>query len=187
LRALWTQPITAAEIGRRLHTTKNAILGRAHRLNLPPRSSPISPVASDNARKAADAVRAGMAVKKAAAKYGCGHMSIRKLLTPAERRDVRLRADRQVSARAKARAACSAPKPKPLPKPTVFRPMPARAERTCHFIVGDPRIDGAWCGKRAARGVYCADHYAVCFTSAAQQMPDQSRSAYPEADQCSAS
>lgn len=41
LRALWAEGLSTAEIGRRLHVTKNAVVGKAHRLHLPPRPSPI--------------------------------------------------------------------------------------------------------------------------------------------------
>ena len=42
LRALWPHAeIGTAEIGRRLHVTKNAVVGKAHRLCLPSRPSPI--------------------------------------------------------------------------------------------------------------------------------------------------
>ena len=41
LRALWDEGHSTAEIGRRLGITKNAVVGKAHRLNLPARPSPI--------------------------------------------------------------------------------------------------------------------------------------------------
>ena len=41
LRALWAEGHPTAEIGRRLNVTKNAIVGKAHRLDLPARPSPI--------------------------------------------------------------------------------------------------------------------------------------------------
>ena len=41
LRALWDEGLSTAEIGRRLGMTKNAIVGKAHRLDLPARPSPI--------------------------------------------------------------------------------------------------------------------------------------------------
>lgn len=43
LRALWDvlPPISCNEIGRQMGCTKNAIVGRVHRLGLPPRLSPI--------------------------------------------------------------------------------------------------------------------------------------------------
>ncbi len=41
LRALWDEGHSTAEIGRRLGVTKNAVVGKSHRLNLSPRPSPI--------------------------------------------------------------------------------------------------------------------------------------------------
>jgi GcrA cell cycle regulator len=41
LRALWDEGHSTAEIGRRLGVTKNAVVGKAHRLNLSARPSPI--------------------------------------------------------------------------------------------------------------------------------------------------
>ncbi|HBK08667.1 MAG TPA: GcrA cell cycle regulator [Acetobacteraceae bacterium] len=41
LRDLWTQGLSTAEIGRRLGVSKNAIVGKAHRLELDARPSPI--------------------------------------------------------------------------------------------------------------------------------------------------
>lgn len=41
LRQWWSEGKTTAEIGRRLNASKNAIVGKAHRLDLPERPSPI--------------------------------------------------------------------------------------------------------------------------------------------------
>jgi len=41
LRQLWEEGHSTAEIGRRMGVTKNAVVGKAHRLALPPRPSPI--------------------------------------------------------------------------------------------------------------------------------------------------
>jgi len=41
LRALWAEGHSTAEIGRRMGVSKNAVVGKAHRLNLPARPSPI--------------------------------------------------------------------------------------------------------------------------------------------------
>ncbi len=41
LRSLWQDGLSTAEIGRRMQITKNAVVGKAHRLTLPPRPSPI--------------------------------------------------------------------------------------------------------------------------------------------------
>ena len=41
LRGLWADGHSTAEIGRRLGVSKNAVVGKAHRLDLPARPSPI--------------------------------------------------------------------------------------------------------------------------------------------------
>jgi len=41
LKALWAEGHSTAEIGRRMGVSKNAVVGKAHRLNLPSRPSPI--------------------------------------------------------------------------------------------------------------------------------------------------
>lgn len=41
LRELWATGLSTAEIGRRMGISKSAAVGKAHRLNLPPRPSPI--------------------------------------------------------------------------------------------------------------------------------------------------
>lgn len=41
LMKLWQQGLSAAEIGRELGVSKNAVVGKAHRLKLPSRPSPI--------------------------------------------------------------------------------------------------------------------------------------------------
>ena len=56
LRMLWTEGHSTAEIGRRLGISKNAVVGKAHRLDLPSRPSPIrreaGPGGSDRRRAA---------------------------------------------------------------------------------------------------------------------------------------
>jgi GcrA cell cycle regulator len=41
LRILWAEGLSTAEIGRRMGISKNAVVGKAHRLNLTARPSPI--------------------------------------------------------------------------------------------------------------------------------------------------
>lgn len=41
LRVLWDEGHSTAEIGRRLGVSKNAVVGKAHRLDLPARPDPI--------------------------------------------------------------------------------------------------------------------------------------------------
>ncbi len=70
LRSLWQEGHSTAEIGRRMSITKNAVVGKAHRLTLPPRPSPIrkgltvAPGTSP-AGKTADGIRHAMAARNA--------------------------------------------------------------------------------------------------------------------------
>jgi GcrA cell cycle regulator len=41
LRSMWDEGLSTAEIGRRLSISKNSVVGKAHRLDLPARPSPI--------------------------------------------------------------------------------------------------------------------------------------------------
>jgi GcrA cell cycle regulator len=49
LRRLWAEGLSTAEIGRRLGVSKNAVVGKAHRLGLDPRPSPIRRVPGEAA------------------------------------------------------------------------------------------------------------------------------------------
>lgn len=51
LRAFWAEGLSTAEIGRRMGVSKNAVVGKAHRLALPPRPSPIRRNAAGQAPK----------------------------------------------------------------------------------------------------------------------------------------
>ena len=50
LRSLWAEGHSTAEIGRRLGVSKNAVVGKVHRLDLPARRSPIRPKRSGKPR-----------------------------------------------------------------------------------------------------------------------------------------
>ena len=59
LMALWAEGISTLEIGRRLGVTKNAVVGKVHRLGLPKRQSPInSSPRAPRAAKPAEPTRA---------------------------------------------------------------------------------------------------------------------------------
>ena len=55
LRALWDEGESTAKIGKRLNVTKNAVIGKKHRLNLTPRPSPIRRRSNDALAKQPDA------------------------------------------------------------------------------------------------------------------------------------
>lgn len=67
LEKLWAEGLSTAEIGRQLGVSKNAVVGKAHRLCLPGRQSPIDPKRRA-ARKPAAKAKAGPASPHPAAR-----------------------------------------------------------------------------------------------------------------------
>ena len=61
LRKLWADGLSTIEIGRRLGCTKNAVIGKAHRIGLPGRPSPIATFTTGPNRFSSDAARAAKA------------------------------------------------------------------------------------------------------------------------------
>ncbi len=78
---LWNEGLTTAEIGKRIGVSKNAVVGKAHRLGLPPRPSPIKRGKRPRARPPATMPRTAarprpapvFAVGNAACKWPIGH------------------------------------------------------------------------------------------------------------------
>lgn len=60
LIALWDEGLPASEIGRRLGVSKNAVVGKVHRLGLTKRQSPILKKPKENAAVAMESLTAGM-------------------------------------------------------------------------------------------------------------------------------
>ncbi len=52
LRILWNEGLSISQIGQRLGVTRNAVAGKAHRLGLPKRQSPISVSGTPSRNKA---------------------------------------------------------------------------------------------------------------------------------------
>ena len=79
LRTLWDSGMATAAIGAKLHMSKNAVVGKAHRLGLTPRASPI--IAAGEKRP----VRLNMAAsKRAAAAIGAAMVMSAAPAQPAE-------------------------------------------------------------------------------------------------------
>lgn len=155
LRALWAEGHSTAEIGRRMGVTKNAVVGKAHRLNLPARPSPIRREAAAD-KPAIAVVRAPRAAAPAA--------SPRATLAPA--------AEPAVAAR----PAPSRLAPGPMAPPTaVVRAFPRLgAARSCCWPIGEPgTADFRFCTAEATSGKpYCTQHAAVAYVKARDRRED---------------
>ena len=139
LRELWAGPLSTSAIGAAMKTTKNAVVGRAHRLKLPPRPSPIRAGEGPTKDGITSQARAAMGPRGGAA--GLQRKLAEAHAVPPE-----------------------TPAPADLPKPRV---VALAAVRTCQWIEGPARgADTVFCGAPAkADRSYCPAHHARCFTA----------------------
>lgn len=149
LRALWAEGHSTAEIGRRMGITKNAVVGKAHRLNLSARPSPIRREAEGEARSV---------VPRAPRVAVAQRMTLPAAASPAAE------PPRMVAA--------------PAPAPAVVRPFPRLASlRSCCWPIGEPGTPGfRFCSAEATAGKpYCAEHAAVAYVKARDRREDAAR------------
>jgi hypothetical protein len=133
LKALWLSGMPTAAIGDEMGIGKHAVIGKAHRLGLPGRPSPIKP-------------RPVLAEVPKALKCGQPSFAPAFLVTQPPK-------DWEEEAELVAVA----------PPPVVaFAPPVVGAPRECQFIEGDPR-ELLFCGAPAVRKSYCEIHWARCY------------------------
>jgi GcrA cell cycle regulator len=175
LRGLWAEGHSTAEIGRRMGISKNAVVGKAHRLSLPPRPSPI--------RREPGAVRPVQPRRAIPAAPRPPIMPMRRLtgsLPPMPRSAVQ---HAPVPAQpATPVAAAPAPRPQPAPQPApvpvaasaVVRPFPRASQRTCCWPMGEPgTAEFRFCGGEAIpTKPYCADHAAIAYVKVRDRRED---------------
>jgi GcrA cell cycle regulator len=140
LRALWAEGHSTAEIGRRMGVTKNAIVGKAHRLDLPARPSPI--------RKQEEAGAPAAPRPKPA----------REAAAPAVQR---------TPPQPRPQPQPASPRPaSPAPvAPAQVRQFPRASLRSCCWPIGEPgQREFRFCAAEAAPGKpYCDDHVAIAY------------------------
>ncbi|AHI26595.1 GcrA cell cycle regulator [Komagataeibacter xylinus] len=181
LRDLWQQGLSTAEIGRQLSVTKNAVVGKAHRLGLKPRPSPIR-----RAAKAAPAPATEAPVAPAVAESAPVAPKPEVTAAPAA---TAVPAPEKAPAKAQA-APVAAPQPKPAttppvaedaaPEPRAARAQPRaaaksalrpvseprrRSSQSCCWPLGDPGTPGFhFCGATPLPGKpYCAEHAQLAY------------------------
>jgi GcrA cell cycle regulator len=144
LESLWAEGRSTAEIGRRLGVSKNAVVGKAHRLGLPGRKSPID-------------------AKRRQAKKDAAPAAASRTTTP------RAKAAAQ-AAPATAAPTAAATKPKaaaaaPAAAAARAKPSKAHAGPSCQWPFGDPRLPGFhFCGAASVSGKpYCDEHCAAAY------------------------
>ena len=159
LRTLWDEGLSTAEIGRRLGVSKNAVVGKAHRLDLPARPSPIRRDGSGPAAPRRSAPRRIAGPTLAAAVQ---HLAGRRL----ERRPSML-----------PRMVAPAPRPIPVPPPVrVASPPPRPYGRivTCCWPIGEPGTRSfRFCDEASEPGKpYCSDHAKLAYVRVRDRRED---------------
>jgi GcrA cell cycle regulator len=151
LKALWAEGHSTAEIGRRMGISKNAVVGKAHRLNLPARPSPIR---RDAAPRPAPVPRVPRPVAAARA------------VPPPMLRPAPAPAPAAPSA-----PAAAAPVLRAFPAPAA---RPRLGARTCCWPIGEPGTSGfRFCGAEPVAGKpYCAEHAALAYVKPRDRRED---------------
>jgi len=162
LRALWAEGHSTAEIGRRMGISKNAVVGKAHRLNLSARPSPIRREAAMERPSHAAPARLPRPVAVAA-------RSTLPAAAPATGALPAAPASPPASGMIAPRA------PMAAPQPSVVRAFPRfGSARSCCWPIGEPGTpDFRFCSAEATPGKpYCTQHAAVAYVKARDRRED---------------
>ncbi|MND72046.1 GcrA cell cycle regulator [compost metagenome] len=143
LKKLWLEGQSASQIAKALGggVTRNAVIGKVHRLGLSGRAAPSQP-----ARTTFRPARPRAAAPAAPAQ------------APSAPRRLEAAAPRPVAAAPAAQAPAPAPE---LPGTATVLTLGAHM---CKWPIGDPSTrDFSFCGRRASEGVYCGEHARVAY------------------------
>ena len=174
LRALWAEGHSTAEIGRRLGVTKNAIVGKAHRLDLPARPSPIrrdpdaAPVRRATVRRVEGPTLPPLPSAAVEPDYA------REAALPVPPRPPVI-ARPVVTTPPVPRAVAPAPRPAaPPPRPIAVAPRPYGRIVTCCWPVGEPGTrEFRFCDVPSEPGrPYCEDHVKVAYVKVRDRRED---------------
>ncbi|MBE9604688.1 GcrA cell cycle regulator [Acetobacteraceae bacterium H6797] len=167
LRGLWAEGHSTAEIGRRMGVSKNAVVGKAHRLNLPARPSPIRRESEAPAATVAAAAPPQPAPRMAPPPRPAAPAVAREPAPP------RPTAPVAASPATPPRPPVAAPPPV-APRAPVLRTFPRAGARSCCWPIGEPGTsDFRFCTAEALTAKpYCAEHASVAYVRARDRRED---------------
>jgi GcrA cell cycle regulator len=160
LRALWAEGLSTAEIGRRMGISKNAVVGKAHRLNLPARPSPI--------RRGGEGARSRVTVRRVTGPTLPPLAAVR--MAPPSPTSV-------APAPAPTPIATASPVARSLPQPAPLRGVaPPRFGRfnPCCWPLGEPGTESfRFCDEPSLTGKpYCQEHAQVAYVKVRDRKDD---------------
>jgi GcrA cell cycle regulator len=173
LRALWSDGHSTAEIGRRLGVSKNAVVGKAHRLDLPARPSPIRRDGAGPARPRAPRRISGPTLPPLA----CTRAPVGETVTalprvPAPEHEQA----EQVSERSVERSAAVVPAgPRAVPAPRLqVAARPYARIVACCWPIGEPGTRSfRFCDSESVPGKpYCGEHASLAYVRVKDRRED---------------
>ena len=150
LKKLWLEGQSASQIAKTLGggVTRNAVIGKVHRLGLSGRAAPSQPARTTFPRSTTRP-RPAAPVQAAAAPQA-----------PSAPRRIEPVAARPAPAPAVVEASVPAPMPELAGTATVL----TLGAHMCKWPIGDPSSrEFSFCGRRASEGVYCGEHSRVAY------------------------
>lgn len=144
LKKLWLEGQSASQIAKQLGggVTRNAVIGKVHRLGLSGRAAPSQPARTTAAFRTARPRPAATAATTAA--------------QPAAPRRLEVVLPKAVQP--------AAPAPAPIPDLPGTATVMTLGAHMCKWPIGDPSSrEFSFCGRRASEGVYCVEHARVAY------------------------
>lgn len=165
LTRMWDEGASTNAIAKALETTKSAVIGKAHRLKLAGRPSPIkNPRPNDPYAKARWMLSVRYSVSTVAKKTGIPEEAIQEISTRPKRLPPVIKSQDQI-------ALPFAAIPRPALKPVIVAPppplpaVPVGRVRECCWPIGEPRAkDFRYCDAPSVPcRPYCDEHYKVAY------------------------
>ena len=160
LKKLWLEGQSASQIAKALGggVTRNAVIGKVHRLGLSGRAAPSQPARTTFRTARPSATKAVAATPAAPAPTAAPAQPTQ---APSAPRRIEAAAPRPATVPTQV-AQPSAPAPMPeLPGTATVLTLGAHM---CKWPIGDPSSrEFSFCGRRASEGVYCVEHARVAY------------------------
>lgn len=174
LKALWEKGYTTVEIGKKLGVSKNAVVGKAHRLGLDARPSPIKK-SEENENKDIKDIEKKKTAKPLKTKENKEiKVKTKSVKNPLDSENASKNEDKEENNSKKNENSIEEDKNSKNKKKIGLVDL---TSKTCRWPIGDPKDDDFhFCGKEIAIGeIYCAKHAAIAYTTPSQKAAEKNK------------